>query len=239
MNNWENVVSEKYAERITELEKAGYKVEYDENIKLVKVFTNKKKNEFLVLSDDLMNVREDRFFNDVASFYFVDSVKPQKVITRFKYLSHNNGRLFKRDEDAESNLPKNQVLTGGMEQLLLDRNKANIIKILDPESDIADKALKIHDRLISNGLLELPPIIEYDMEKKKLVGETDCIYTSYATVSLLSRVYGDARVKYTLYPYAISDKKAGDVEISAIGDPNSEHTAVYSAIAEIMNIMEK
>ncbi len=217
----QELISEKLtgenAEKIIKLLSLGFQVDYDEEYNTFKIYSVKDKSEFFTLSENrLLKGFKSKYPLDLVSFYNVKRSNPYKVLSKFKKLSVSSGKTFKNDQQALENLPRPEEMTGGINFLFENRNRAVILKVLVPDSDVAEKILKIYDSFIDYGYLEMPPIVEYDMKKEILAGDDMATYIPYASISLLSKDYSGKKLKYTLYPYAPDGENVGKGKIKII-----------------------
>ncbi len=217
-------LSEENIEKINQLEKIGIEVEYDPEGDAFKIYTDDTKVEFFALAENrLLQGLSSKYPFGLVPFYNSKRENPYKVLSDFKRVTISPKNIFRNDQEALENLPKPETLTGGLEYLFENRNRAEILRVLVPGSTIANKVLTIFDAFIDYDYLELPTVIEYDMKKDILPGQLAVTYTPYATVSLLSKNYFGRKVRYSLYPYALSKEEIGKGKIEIISkDPNEK-----------------
>ena len=239
-----NKLSEDNIQKINKLEALGFNIRYDKKNDAFKIFSDNTEKEFFVLSEDtLLHGTINPYLFGLIPFYNDDRKSAYKVLANFGKLQTSAKNMYKNDMEAASHLSMPETLSGGLEHLLYNKRRAEILSVLVPGSTTAKKIIGLYDEFIDSDYLELPVMVEYKIKKEELIGSDRFSYTPYAALSLYSRYYDRKKVKYTLYPYALSKEEIGKGTIEIISKVPGEKPDIHDesldpAMKELINKLE-
>lgn len=223
-----NKLSEENIEKINKLETLGYNIRYDKKNGAFKIFTDDTEKEFFVLSEDtLIRGAFSPYLFGLIPFYNDERKSAYKILSNFAKLKTSAKNMYRNDMEAAGKIPMPETLSGGLEYLLYNRKRAEILSVLVPGSTTAKKVLELYDSFIDQDYLELPVMIEYKVKKDELIGSDRYTYTPYVTLALYSGYYNGRKVKYTLFPYALSKESIGKGTIEIMSKVPGEKIDIH------------
>ncbi len=182
------------------IKKQGYNVIFDDDLKMFKIYTND--TDFMVIDKDMFDGNNK--YKLKSAFFYNDN---DASATREIYLDGNKyqkGIEFSTPEEAQNELDSNEALKreckNGIDVLLKDYRKTDLLSILAPNSPSVKKIQYIQTNIINQGLL-LPSFkTTYYKQSTQLFGTDKELYHFYAAFTLFgaSDMYG-AHVEYTIY----------------------------------------